>query len=79
MELVAMKLQLSQAVAEGLQKLGQIDPSLGTLSAQLMSMLRDGVRTSLQQGLATPESSQGPQSSFSQMAGMGMESAQEGY
>lgn len=69
MQVVALKLQLGQAISEGLEKLGQIDPSLGALSAQLMTQLRDGLRTSLQQGLATSEPAPA-QSTFSGMSGM---------
>ena len=69
MQLVQLKLQLAQAVAEGLDKLGQIDPSLGALSAHLMSLLRDGIRSSLQQGLAQSEPQPMQPSTFGGMSG----------
>ncbi len=66
LQVVQLTLQTAQAVAQGLDILGKINPAFGGLSAQMQTMLREGVRSALQQGTPGSESSG---SSFTQMGG----------
>ncbi len=63
-----MLLQTAQAVAQGIDVLGKMEPQMAGIAAQMQDMLREGLRGALQQGLSGPEPSQS-QGGFSQMAG----------
>lgn len=62
MQTITLMLQTAQAVSQGLDILGKMNPALQGLSAQMQLMLRDGVRSALQQGPtgSEPASSAGP-------------------
>lgn len=63
---VQLVFQTTQAVMQGLDILGQINPSLSALVATIQTQLREGVRKSLQQGTPGSEPS-GP--TFASMGG----------
>lgn len=50
MQTLQLLLQTAQAVAQGLDILGKMEPALAGLSAQMQQMLRSGVQAALQQG-----------------------------
>jgi hypothetical protein len=67
METISLLLQTAQAVAQGLDILGQMSPAFAGVSAQMQTMLREGMRAALQQGLPGSEPSASP--TFSGMGG----------
>ena len=67
LQVVQLTLQTAQAVAQGLDILGKINPAFSGMSAQMQSMLREGVRSALQQGAPGSEPTQS--SSFAGMGG----------
>jgi len=69
LQVVQLTLQTAQAVAQGLDILGKINPAFGAVSAQMQTLLREGVKAALQQGAPGSEPSQG--SSFAGMGGQG--------
>lgn len=59
LQTLQLLLQTAQAVAQGLDMLGQMNPALTALSADLTSRLRAGVRSALQQGPSGAEPASG--------------------
>lgn len=69
LQIVQLTLQTAQAVAQGLDILGKINPAFSGVSAQMQTLLREGVKSALQQGAPGSEPSQA--SSFAGMGGQG--------
>ena len=67
LQVVQLTLQTAQAVAQGLDILGQISPAFAATAAQMQTMLKAGVRAALQQGPSPSE----PSTSSPTFAGMG--------
>jgi hypothetical protein len=69
LQVVQLTLQTAQAVAQGLDVLGQINPAFGALAAQMQTMLKAGIREALQQGDSPSEPSAASSPSFAGMGG----------
>lgn len=67
LQVVQLTLQTAQAVAQGLDILGQISPAFAATAAQMQTMLKAGVRAALQQGSSPSEPMASP--SFASMGG----------
>lgn len=68
MQTLQLLLQTAQAVAQGLDVLGKMEPALAGLSAQMQQQLRDGVQAALQQGSMGGQSPAG--ATFAGMGGV---------
>lgn len=67
LQVVQLTLQTAQAVAQGLDILGKISPSLMGVTAQMQALLREGLKSALQQGPVPSEPS--PAATFTGMGG----------
>lgn len=84
MQLAEITLKTGQAIGQGLTILGQLHPAFAPLADQMTTMLRQGLKSVLEQGLGTSEPAPGAlpgqSSSMSGLAPMtqGMPMPEEG-